>query len=514
MSSSMIIGLILILYLVGLVWFTSKGFKEVTDMTEFTTSGHRLGLVFTVSAFVATWLSASSVTGIPSMLFTRGISTITGWFAGWFFATSLMSVVAYKIRMPERPSRTLPEFFKLRYEPYAEKSGLQVIAAISIVAAYIAYIVLQIKAVGMIVATVTGLPYAVAVFAFLIFLVYTSSGGMWTVAWGDLINSALIAVGLFVAGGVILSKVGGWHAMWVAIQNTTAPAVVGGEALKPGSMLSAVGSFGVAAIVGIFFANAFGGAVSPHMTARMMGARNVKTALLMPLYGLGIIFACFIPILILGFGGKILLGSMPVGRGSDWLIPMLLTEYMNPVVGGIILAAILAAALSTANAQLLHNSLALTYDIARNVIKKPIPENKFMLWTKILIIGVGVLLTIAAIWPPKFIAMLAMWTHGLWCATFFVPLLFGLYWKRMNRQAAYASSIMGTVSFIAIYQIWNVLWGIPAILCSVIISVAVAIICSYVFPPAPKECWEPYFVAEISDSTRNAVTAAFKDVAS
>lgn len=511
MSSSIIIGAILILYLVGLVLFTNRGFKEVTSLTEFTTSGHRLGLIFTIAAFVATWLSASSVTGIPSMLFTRGVPTVTGWFAGWFFATSLMAIVAYKIRMPERPSRTLPEFFKLRYEPYAEKSGLQVIAALSVVAAYIAYIVLQIKAVGMIVATVTGLPYAVAVFAFLIFLVYTASGGMWTVAWGDLINSVLIAVGLFLAGGIVLSKVGGWHAMWVAISTTTAPAAVGGAPLAPGAMLSSVGSFGVAAMVGIFFANAFGGAVSPHMTARMMGARNVKTALLMPLYGIGFLFVCFIPILILGFGGKILLGSIPAGKGSDWLIPMLLTQFMHPVLGGIILAAILAAALSTANAQLLHNSLALTYDIARNIRKTPIAEDKFMTWTKVLIIGVGVLLTIAAIWPPKFIAMLAMWTHGLWCSTFFVPLLFGLYWKRMNRQAAYASAILGTISFIGIYQIWNVLWGIPAILCSVIVSVVAAIVCSYAFPHAPKECWEPYFTPDISESTRKAVTIALKD---
>jgi len=81
----------------------------------------------------------------------------------------------------------------------------------------------------------------------------------------------------------------------------------------------------------------------------------------------------------------------------------------------------------------------------------------------------------------------------------------------MNRQAAYASAILGTISFIGIYQTWNILCGIPAILCSVIISVAVALICSYAFPAAPKECWEPYFVPEISESTRQAVSIALKD---
>lgn len=511
MGSSVLMGSILVLYLVALVIFTNRGFKEVTSLTEYTTSGHRLGLVFTVAAFVATWISASSVTGIPSMLFNQGMATVTGWFAGWFFATTLMSVVAYKIRMPERPSRTLPEFFKLRFEPHVDRSGLQVIAAVSTCTAYIAYIVIQIKAVGMIVSTVTGLPYAIAVFAFLFFLAYTSSGGMWTVAWGDLINSALIIAGLFIGGGIVLAKVGGWSAMWQGIATMSAPATAGAKALTPGALLNPLGTFGAAVMLGIFFSNAFGGAVSPHMTARMMGAKNVKVALLMPLYGIGIILLCFIPILIFGFGGRVLIGTMPAGKGTDWLMPLLLTDYFPPLLGGIILAAILAAALSTANAQLLHNSLGITYDIIRNLTSKPISDEKLILWNRIVIVIVGIILTVAAIWPPEFIAMLAAWTHGLWCSSFFIPVFLGLYWKRMNRQAAYASSILGTLSFILIYQLFKVLFGIPAILWSVFIALGSAVILSYVFPPAPKECWEPYFVHDISESTKNVVTRALKD---
>lgn len=511
MSTSVIIGCILILYLVCLVVFTNRGFREVTSLTEFTTSGHRLGLVFTVAAFVATWVSASSVTGIPSMLFAQGMATVTGWFAGWFFATTLMAVVAYKIRMPERPSRTLPEYFKLRFEPHVDRSGLQLLAAISVCTAYVAYIVIQIKAVGMIVSQVSGLPYAVAVFAFLIFLAYTASGGMWTVAWGDLLNTALIVVGLFTAGGIVLAKVGGWSAMWQGIAAMTAPALAGQPPIEPGSMLSPVGAFGAAAMLGIFLSNALGGAVSPHMTARMMGAYNAKVAMLMPLYGIGLIFLCFIPILILGFGGRVLIGTMPAGKGTDWLIPLLLTQHMHPVVGGLILAAILAAALSTANAQLLHNALGITYDIVRNLVPRPIEDKKLMFWTRVVIVVAGVLLTIAAIWPPEFIAMLAAWTHGLWCASFFIPVMMGLYWKRMNRQAAYASTILGTLSFIIIYQVYKTLWGIPAILWSVIIAVVSAVICSYVFPPAPRECWEPYFTPEVSPETKRVISRAFKD---
>lgn len=511
MGGSIIIGIILIAYFIGLVLFTNRGFKEATDLTEFTTSGHRLGLIFTVAAFVATWVSASSVTGIPSMLFTQGMAAVTGWFAGWFFATTLMAVVAYKIRMPERPSRTLAEFFKLRFEPHVNRSGLQVIAALSVCTAYTAYIVLQVKAVGMIVSQVSGLPYAIAVFAFLIFLAYTASGGMWTIAWGDLLNSMLIVFGLFTAGAIILIKVGGWSAMWQGIATMSAPATTGGMNLMPGDMLSPFGTFGAAAMLGIFLANALGGAVSPHMTARMMGAKNVKVAMLMPLYGIGVIFLCFIPILTIGFGGRVLIGTMPDGKGSDWLIPLILTQHVPTLLGGVILAAILAAALSTANAQLLHNALGFTYDIARNISPKHIEDKKLMLWTRILILSIGVLLTIAAIWPPEFIAMLAAWTHGLWCSTFFIPLILGLYWKRMNRQAAYASMILGTLSFVVIYQTGNVLLGVPAILWSVIIASVSAIVCSYIFAPAPKECWEPYFKAEISPETKLMVSRALKD---
>ncbi len=510
-SSNVIIGIISIVYLVALVWFTYRGFAEVKDLKEFTTSGHRLGLLFTVAAFVATWISASSVTGIPSMLFMRGMPTVTGWFAGWFWATALMVVIAYKIRYPEHPSRTLPEYFKLRYEPHVKRSGLQVIAAIAMVIAYIAYIILQIKAVGMIISSVTGVSYTLAVFFFLIFLFYTASGGMWTVAWGDLVNTGMIIIGLFIGGYIVLDLVGGWQIMWQKISFMTAPPVTTAKPIAPGAMLDPIGSFGGTTLLGIFLANFLGGAVGPHHTARMMGSRNIKTAMLMAVYGLGLIFICFIPILILGLGGRALIGTMPAGKGSDWLIPLLLTQYINPFIAGIILAAILAAALSTANAMLLHNALAITYDIWRNISKKTIEEHKFMNVTRVVILVTGVLLTIAAIWPPEFIAILAAWAHGVWAATFFVPVLFGLYWKRMNRQAAYASSVIGLISFILIHEIWKNILNIPAIVWGVGLAVIAAILCSYIFPHAPKECWEPYFVPEPSNETKEAWRNAFKD---
>ncbi|MCX7634136.1 MAG: hypothetical protein N2Z74_00125, partial [Syntrophales bacterium] len=338
-----------------------------------------------------------------------------------------------------------------------------------------------------------------------------SSGGMWTVAWGDLINTGMIIIGLFVGGYIILDLVGGWQMMWQKIALMTAPPVTTAKPLAPGAMLDPIGAFGGATLFGIFMANFLGGGVSPHMTARMMGARNVKTAMLMALYGIVLIFICFIPILILGFGGRAIIGTMPAGKGSDWLIPLLLTQYMNPFLGGVILAAILAAALSTANAMLLHNSLAITYDLWRNISKKTIPEKTFMNVTKVIILAVGVLLTIAAIWPPEFIAMLAAWAHGVWAAAFFVPLLLGLYWKRMNRQAAYASTIIGLVSFIAIHELWKTIWNIPAIVWSIGLALLAAVLFSFLFPPAPKECWEPYFVVDPSPETKEVWKNAFKD---
>lgn len=503
--------IITIIYFLILFYFIRKGIQKADSIDDFTVGGWSMGIMVNVGFFTATWVSAASVLGIPGMLYSQGFATITGWFAGWFFANALLPLIAYKLRRPLFPVRTIPEFMRLRYEPFEEKSKLQVWSSLIMIVGYISYVTIQITGIGYLVSALTGLSYQVSIFIFLIFTILTVLGGVWSVALTDLFNTVVITVGLIIAALLIIPQVGGLTEMFVQFGNTTTPDVVGGDPIEAGSLYSPLGTFTIAAIIGIFLSNSLGASVAPHWPTRLLSANNVKTAILTPLISNIIIFFVFISLLIIGVAGRVLVPTMPEGMGTDQIFPLLITDFMNPLVGGVVLAAIFAAALSTANGMILHSAIAVTYDIYRNYTNKNLSDAAFIRLTQAILFVIAVIATLFALKPPAFIAMVAAYVFGLFGSAFIGPLYLGLYWKRVNKQAAYTGSIGG----VAVYVVFSLLIEnglmpgiLPGIVWSVIVSIGLMIICSYVYEPAPKEAWEPYFEKEISEETEKVIDAA------
>ena len=180
--------LIAIVYVAVLFYFIIKGNKKSSDLDDFTIGGWSMSLGVSIFYFTATWVSAASVLGVPGILYANGFAGITGWFAGWFFATAILPIIAYKLRRPMFPVRTIPEYMRLRFEPYAKKSVLQAWSAIMIVFGYISFVTIQITGIGYLLSQVTGLSYFVSILIFLVFILLTVLGGVWSVALTDVLN--------------------------------------------------------------------------------------------------------------------------------------------------------------------------------------------------------------------------------------------------------------------------------------------------------------------------------------
>lgn len=87
-----------LLYFAAIVYYSRRGVRKgVESLDEFTIGGWSLGIVINVGFFTATWVSAASVLGVPSLLYGLGFAAVTGWFGGWFFANALLPIIAYKI---------------------------------------------------------------------------------------------------------------------------------------------------------------------------------------------------------------------------------------------------------------------------------------------------------------------------------------------------------------------------------------------------------------------------------
>lgn len=505
-----------VVYFLLIVYSTHRGVKRgVATLDDFTIGGWSLGTVINVGFFTATWVSAASVLGVPSLLYGIGFAAVTGWFAGWFCTNALIPIVAYKLRRPQFPVRTMPEFMRLRFEPFAERSGLQVYSALIMIGGYLAYLVIQITGLGYIVSALTGISYEVSIFVFLIFVGITVVGGVWSVATTDLLNVIVLSLGLLVAAGSVLLEVGGWSEMFARAALIDTPATSGGSPMAAGDLFSPLGTFTLASMIGIFLSNSIGASVSPHWPTRLLSAENVKVAVLTPMLANLIIFVVFLCLLVLGIGGRVLVPTMPDGMATDQIVPLLATTHLDPMVAGVLLAAIFAAALSTANGMVLHTAIAGTYDILRNLRKKRIEDPRLIRLTQVLVMVMAVVATFLSLRPPDLVAALATNVFGLFGSAFIAPTYLGLYWKRPGRMAAYVSTIVGPVIFLGLIIAGNLGWftvPIPAVLVAIGVSVASFVIIGLLFPPAPREAWEAYFEVEISADTREVIDRAMRNI--
>ena len=470
------IYLIVFIVYFGIIIATSiAGSKKVESMEDFAVGGNKMGLLLGVGTSMATWLSVASVMGVPGNIYSRGVCAITGWIAGWFFATAVMPMVAYKIRRPAVPCRTFPELINLRYDPHNEKSPIRIFVAAVELVGYFVFSFIQIQGFGIVLSSITGISYNICCVAFMIILIFTCMGGFESVARTDTANAILILTG-----------------------------VLG----------SSWGVFGVSAIISTFLSNAFGSIVAPHWVARFMAPKNAKTAALQMFCVLLLLIPVFGCLIIIGMGGKMILPTLPVGVTTDYMFPQLIMNYLNPVLGALALTAICAAAVSTANSMLLHCSTSLVYDIKRVLQdKKASAENddkttkELRMWVLLL----GVLAVLGAIAQFSLLAQGFTYVYGAFGSMFFAPILFGLFVKRMNQPAAWTSMIVGLIAYLYC-TICGAPLGLPTFIVSAGLSVISAIIVMNVTKKPPVETYEAFFFDEVSEETLRTIHKIRKDI--
>lgn len=515
MDGKSIIYLVVFVIYFGFIIITSiQSSKKVETMSDFTSGGNKMGLILGIGTSMATWLSVASVMGVPGNIYSRGVCAVFGWVAGWFLATGLMPLVAYKIRRPEVPNRTFPEFMHSRYDPFTEKSPIQIFSAVIELVGYFVFSYIQIQGFGIVFSTLTGVPYWAACLFFMILLIFTCMGGFESVAATDTLNAVLIMVGVIAAMIAVLGETGGYAAIFQNFGTTTAPTNVGGEPLVAGILGTNWGTLGASVCISYFLSNCFGSTVAPHWVARFMAPRNAKTAALQMFLVMVLLVAVFIPLITIGMGGKLMMPSLPEGITSDYMFPRLIMDYLNPVIGALALTAICAAAVSTANSMLLHCATSLIYDIVRVIKGGEASEEEDAKTTKhlrVTILSLGVIAVICAIGQFSLLADGFTYVYGAFGSMFFASIWLGIYIKRMNKEAAFASMLVGLISY-AYCMVAGAPFGMPAFIFSCGLSLIAAVAGMLIGKKPPLEAYESYFSDHVSPSTIAIAHKIRKDV--
>ncbi|WP_172371414.1 sodium/pantothenate symporter [Sporosarcina jiandibaonis] len=412
---------------------SDKGFLQ-----NYFLGGRELGGFVLAMTMVATYGSASSFLGGPGTAYTVGFGWVllamTQVVTGYFVLLILGKKFAILAR--KYNAVTMIDFLKVRYNSPA----VAILSAIAIIIFLFSAMTAQWVGGGRLIESLTGLQYTSALFIFAIsVLVYVVIGGFRAVAVTDAVQGAIMVIGtLILLVGVIIAG-GGVPAIMQDLLNENPRLVTPFGA--DGSLTAAyVSSFWILVGVGVV--------ALPQMAVRAMSYKNSRSMHRALVIGTIVTGFIMLNMHLIGIFARPVLPGIDVG---DKVIPLLALEVLPPWLAGIVLAAPMAAIMSTVDSLLLLVSSAIVKDVYLNFIK-PDAKEKTVKWLSFGVTGIlGIIVFLLALQPPELLIFLNLFSFGGLEAAFIWPVVMGLYWKYGNKYGAIASMITGMVSYIALH---------------------------------------------------------------
>lgn len=452
--------LIIVLYMVAMLligWWASKYY--IKGMTDFLLAGRRLGVLLGAFTLAATHFGGGAVMGGGEYGFKYGIS---GAWYGVSCGIGLLFLILTAGKFRALALYTVPDYLEQRYGGKAIRvlgALLSLIALIGILAAQVLAARNALSIIGL--KGNTG-----AIIATLVFIIYTTTGGLWAVTLTDFFQLALAAIGVIIGTLVVLAKTGGFAGLTSALTS---------KGVDP-SFFSFWG-MGTASIMWLLLPTVMYTLIGQDFYQRLFATRDPKTAKGAALLG-GIILVIisFFPTII-GMGAKAL-SNEDLGRMS---VPWVLQNLMHPVLGGIVLSAILAAIMSTADSLLTAATSHIVKDLWIETFKADEirEEGKLLNLSRVFTFIVGVLSLIIALIVPGIIDAL-IYSYTMYTAGVFIPVIGGILWKGATKAGAIVSLLGG--AGVALYGILTgtELFGAPAEIYSALISLILFILVSMV----------------------------------
>lgn len=394
---------------------------------DYWVANRRVGTFANSWAMMSALASGGSVLGLLGLAYVMGIPYVLAMFAGAAAGFPMAAVlVARRLRRME--ILTVTEFFTRRYP---ETPALGWLVPLLIVLCMGTYIVAQLKAAGLAAVYVLGIPYgwAVAICA-LVFIIYVSVGGMWAVTVTDVLQGMLVFFMVAALAALALYHFGG-----------PAPLLTAATLQNPGlGELSR--DLGWHSYLGAYVLWLLAASVSPHLVMRVFTARNVKSAraalnYAVLLYSLMVLAALFA----LAPAAELLFAALEAAE-ADTVFLRLVEHFLPAALGGLAVAAVLAAVMSTTDALLLAASSALAHDIYGRLRPNAQPRELYRVsLASVWVVGLSALAF--AFEPPALLTLLYSAAIGLLGAGLFVPLTAGIWWRRARGRGALVALLGG-----------------------------------------------------------------------
>ena len=457
--------IVFIIYLIFLicigVYFFMKS-KTGGEKTYFL-GGRQMGPWVSALSAGASDMSAWVLMGLPASIYAAGIGK--AWIA---IGLAIGYAVSWIIEAPRLrrfsiiadDSITIPQYLTNRFK--SSSKVLQIICAVIFIFAYTIYAASSMKACGTLFNTVLGINASTAMYiAAAIIVAYTFLGGFSAVCWTDFFQGLLMLAALLVAPIFALGLVNAGKGAETAAQ---LPAGYWSLMTNWKDIISGLGW-------GLGY---FG---MPHIIVRFMAVRSDHE--LRKSAKIGIVWNILIIAFSVAAGciGHLLLGE--ISDSSTVFIQMVRLIFPG-VISGILLSAILAASMSTADSQLLASASAFASDVYKPVFRKNKATDQEMLWAgRFVVLAISAVAVIIASNPKSGTIMgLVENAWGVFGAAFGPAILLSLFWKRFNFPGAVAGILVGAIVdilWLAVLGSLGIYEIIPGFICGFIAAVVVSL---------------------------------------
>ena len=443
---------------------------RVHNTKDFAIAGRSLPVPIVMATVFATWFGAEAVMGISATFAKEGLrgvvadpfgSSLCLVLAGLFFAPRF-----YRLNL-----LTVGDYYRLRYDRRVE-----VLCTLCIVASYLGWVAAQFKVLGLVLNVVTEGAVSQTlgmVLGALIVLVYTTFGGMFSVAILDFVQLSVIVGGLLYIANVLGDLTGG---VGVVVRHAQQAGKL--EFFPPASLNAWI------PFVGAGVTMMLGSIPQQDVFQRITSAKNERTAVRGSLMGAALYFAfCFVPMYIAY--SALLVDPTKFGtlleRDFQLVLPTLIVEHTPVFAQVMFFGAVLSAVMSCSSATLLAPSVILSENVIRGAM--PRMDEKGLLTTMriVLVCFAFVVLTIA-LSSDSSIYKLVVNTYKVTLVAAFVPLCAGLFWKRATSGGAVCAIAAGLGCWIGFELLGPAASIWPPQLAGLLMATVGMIAGSYLFP--------------------------------
>tara|TARA_B110000908_G_C10257601_1_gene456718 strand:- start:1951 stop:3393 length:1443 start_codon:yes stop_codon:yes gene_type:complete len=420
--------------MLGIGFYAYK--KSTSDISGYMLGGRNLSPSVTALSAGASDMSGWMLMGLPGAMYITGVSSL--WIALGLVIGAFVNylVVAPRLRTYTElanDSITLPDFFENRFND--QTRILRLVSSLVIIIFFTLYTSSGIAAGGKLFESSFGLDYEAGLYITAgVVVMYTLFGGFLAVSLTDFVQGCIMFVALVLVPIVAINDVGGIE----QINNSV-------ESINPNllNLFSGVSALGIMSAL----AWGLGYFGQPHIIVRFMAIRSVDDLPKARRIGMTWMIVAIIGAMATGFSGIAYVAKTGIALDDPETIFIVLSQVLfSPLIAGFLLAAILAAIMSTISSQLLVTSSSLTGDFYQAFLNKEASEKKLVQIGRLSVFMVALVAIYLAYDRTNSILSLVSNAWAGFGAAFGPVVILSLHWKGMNRNGALAGVLAGAIT--------------------------------------------------------------------